>query len=235
MELTYRGPRWFLISVKTIGVMATVLALIFLYLELTGRIAEKYRRPYLIADTILCAVFAGEFVVMLLLCSARRVYARRHWADLLASVPMIHELRAFRALRVLRLLRAFRAGGLVLRAIRQFEDVFALPLMRNALAIGLAAVVIGGLAIADIERDNDRLNSIDKAVWWSFTTMITAEYSELPMTGLARLIGAVLIILGVGVFGVLAGSVASVLLRSSAGRDTVEQVADGPQSQPPQI
>ncbi len=219
--LHYAGPHWLHWIVRAIGTICTFLALTLLYLDLTGRIPQVDRDRYVIADTCLCAVFALEFLIMISLASNRRLYLRRHWVDLLASIPMVHEMRSLRAVRAMRLLRAFRAGSLLLRAFRQIEDSFAVPLMRSTLVVAGVALIVGSLAIADVERENATLNSFEKGLWWCLVTMTTVGYGDAyPATGLGKFIAAILMIVGVGLFGAMAGTFASLLLRSSRDQES---------------
>jgi len=49
-----------------------------------------------------------------------------------------------------------------------------------------------------VERDyNPQLNEIMDAIWWGFTTVTTVGYGDIvPVTGLGRLLGIVLMVLG---------------------------------------
>jgi voltage-gated potassium channel len=213
--IAYRGPKWLHLTVRTVGGAGTVLALVLLYMALTSRIGDSLRHYYVVTDGILCGLFAAEFFLMFALADDRRAYVRRHWPDLVASIPMIQEFRAFRGVRALRLLRAFRVAGLFLRAFRQFEDALRVPLMRSALVVAAVTLVTGALAIADVERENPNLDTFEKGLWWAIVTMTTVGYGDAcPTTGLGKCIAAVLMVVGVGLFGAVAGTFASLILRT---------------------
>jgi voltage-gated potassium channel len=80
-------------------------------------------------------------------------------------------------------------------------------LLRLILAV-LLLVVLGaiGLWIAEPQVD------ITNALWWSIVTLTTVGYGDLyPTTAGGRLVGAVLMVLGIGVLGAFTGQLASLL------------------------
>jgi voltage-gated potassium channel len=56
----------------------------------------------------------------------------------------------------------------------------------------------------------EAFSSIPKAMWWGVTTLTTVGYGDIfPVTTLGRLMGAAIAILGVGLFALPAGILAS--------------------------
>jgi len=74
-----------------------------------------------------------------------------------------------------------------------------------------------GLQIAEPKA----VKGFSDALWWSLVTMSTVGYGDIvPVTGQGRIVGALLILFGFGVFGYVAGFVAD-MLRSKDDRTTV--------------
>jgi voltage-gated potassium channel len=60
-------------------------------------------------------------------------------------------------------------------------------------------------------------------IWWAMATITTVGYGDrYPVTTEGRFIGALLMLVGVGLFGTLAGFIASWFLQPSAGRQNSE-------------
>ena len=76
------------------------------------------------------------------------------------------------------------------------------------IAAVLALVVLGAVGLWITEPQVD----ITNALWWSIVTLTTVGYGDLyPTTTGGRLVGAVLMILGIGVLGAFTGQLASLL------------------------
>ncbi len=66
---------------------------------------ETTRRAILIADTVICAIFAVEFIWRMRQQEDRRGFVLRNWYEILGMIPAAHPaLRSLRLLRVLRIL-----------------------------------------------------------------------------------------------------------------------------------
>jgi voltage-gated potassium channel len=89
-------------------------------------------------------------------------------------------------------------------------------------------VVVGsGLAVATIEEAYPARNirSIPDGLWWAVTTITTVGYGDrFPVTPIGRAIGAGVMILGIGLFGLLAASLASLLVEKDIERELDPQM-----------
>jgi voltage-gated potassium channel len=170
------------------------------------------------ADTAVCVLFFGDFCVQLARAPNRwRYFVRWGWIDLLSSIPMIDAFRMGRAARVLRVLR-------VLRGVRSTKLLAEFVLERRAHSAFLAAsllslllVVAGSIAILEFENvQGANISSADDAIWWAMVTLTTVGYGDrYPITGEGRIIAALLMTAGIGLFGAFSGFVASWFLKPS--------------------
>ncbi len=81
-----------------------------------------------------------------------------------------------------------------------------------ALLVSLFAVIAGGVLVTEFERGvaNSNIDTLPDGVWWAVTTVSTVGYGDhFPVTAAGRGVATVLMILGIGLFGVLAASLAS--------------------------
>ena len=79
-------------------------------------------------------------------------------------------------------------------------------------AVVAAAIVVAGAATAYRAEHpvNDLFGTYGDALWWAVVTLTTVGYGDVyPITTMGRLVGTGIMIAGVGVLGILAGSLAS--------------------------
>lgn len=171
------------------------------------------------ADTIACLVFFCDFCARLLRAESKLAFMKWGWIDLLASIPNVDVLRWGRLVRVLRVLR-------LLRAIRSVHRVLDLTLKNKvqAGAVTLAGaafllILFSSVSILIFEVGTDaNIKTGEDAIWWSVTTMTTVGYGDrFPTSTEGRIVGMILMIAGIGVFGALSGIVASMFLRGRQG------------------
>ncbi|HEY6628984.1 MAG TPA: ion transporter [Acidimicrobiia bacterium] len=163
-------------------------------------------------------IFLGDFSYRLLTAESKSQYFFRQfgWADLLASLPFdgAKVLRVFRLVRVTRLLRANGAKKIVRGLVkdRAGSALFTLLLM------GILVLEFGSLWILYLEQyaPGANITSASDALWYVIVTISTVGYGDLfPVTGEGRLFGAVIIVIGVGIFGTFTGYLANVFLSPS--------------------
>lgn len=81
-------------------------------------------------------------------------------------------------------------------------------------------MVIGAAAtVLDAERNvpDSNIATFPDALWWAVTTVTTVGYGDrFPVTGEGRLVGVVLMVVGIAVFGSITAALAGRLIRAGA-------------------
>ncbi len=211
--MTFRGPAWLVRGTVGVGTTATIISLILLYLEFSGRADGVWETSaYLITDTILCGFMLAEWFILLYLVDDRRQYIKSRWVDLLASLPLLLIARPLRIIRLLRILRLLRGIALFSRAMRPWEKALDVTLLKTAAIAATVVILIASLLIMDLERDHPDLNTFGEALWWSIVTSTTVGYGDrVPLTPAGQFVAVGLMVLGIGLFGTLAATLTSVL------------------------
>ena len=168
-----------------------------------------------IMDTFLVVIFLIDFVRRLRVATDDRAYVikGRGWLDLVSIVPMLRIAR--RLLRILRVIRITGHMGGPEAAVRTFFRNRASAGLYIVLLLALVVLEFGSIAMLWAERVSPDANitTADDALWYSIVTMSTVGYGDqYPVTDLGRLIGTLVIILGVAVFGTLTGFLANAFL-----------------------
>lgn len=205
--------------------MLSVFAILALAVEVVLRPSDSVRRILGYADTFICVLFFGDFLVQLFQAENRRTYlCTWGWLDLLSSVPAFEVFRIGRVGRIVRIIR-------VLRAVKSARIITAAILERRAqsavLAAGLLTIVlvtvcaISALHFEDAADAN--IKTAEDAVWWAVATVTTVGYGDrYPVTSEGRLVGVALMICGVGFIGILSGAAASWFLAPLQRREASE-------------
>jgi len=136
--------------------------------------------------------------------------------DIIAIVPLYlsifdvvnaESLIALRLLRLLQLVRFFSPLVVLWRVIRSEA-----PAMMGAIFIVLVLIIIAASTMYLVERDvqPDVFGSIPAAMWWAAVTLTTVGYGDVtPITVIGRMIGVIIMILGIGLVALPAGMLAS--------------------------
>lgn len=202
------GPFQLVILVLSLVVLGALVADTFFHLS------PEIARILQFVDAIVCVVFLIDFVVRFRRAKSKLAFMKWGWIDLLASVPNVPALRwgrAIRLLRILRLLRGLRSLHRVLQVLFQHRT------RGGVVSVGLTMflfVTFSAIAILVVEKDPaSNIRSAEDAVWWSVTTITTVGYGDkYPVTTGGRIVAMMLMISGVGLFGILSGVVASFFL-----------------------
>lgn len=173
-------------------------------------LASKQGSPYTFSrytDPLVWSCFLLELVLLTILVDDRSRHLRRNWLNLLivlAGLPVLWGVEpgfytgALRTLRLLLMLGIF---------VRVSDDVFSILTRHNlgaTLVIGFVLMVIAGVLISGI--DPAFKTPID-GIWWAWVTITTVGYGDLvPSTTEGRVFGALLILMGVGLFSMITAS-----------------------------
>jgi len=182
-------------------------------------LAERYAVEFEVFNVFSVIVFTIEYVLRVwssveipMLSRLPRWQARLRFAtrpmmiiDLLAFFPWyLHwmypmDLRVLRLFRLFRLLKLVRYSPALQTLGRVIADEYRALL--GALLVILVLLLFSATAMYFLEREAqpDKFGSIPDAAWWALATLTTVGYGDVvPVTPLGKLLGGVVMLLGVG-------------------------------------
>lgn len=87
-------------------------------------------------------------------------------------------------------------------------------------AVTFCVLAVGTVGMALFEKENNSLNSIGDAIWWSFVTVTTVGYGDIsPATTGGRIVGVVVMIFGIGFLGMFTATIASIFVERKMQQD----------------
>ncbi len=168
-----------------------------------------------IIDGLLSVIFLSDFLYRLFTAESKTTYFFREmgWADLLASLPapQFKILRTFRILRVYRLMKVH--GGKAM--IRDFFGNRGQSALLVLFFFMILILEFGGLAILWVESKapDANITTAADAVWYVYVTITTVGYGDqYPVSNVGRVIGALIMTLGVGLFGTITAFLANIFI-----------------------
>jgi voltage-gated potassium channel len=194
------------------------------------------RNVILIVDTGLCFVFLADFLGRLRRAESKSGYFLHQlgWLDLLGSLPF-PGLRIARVFRVTRVVRLVREVGMKTLVDKVLHDRAGSALY-TVLVLCVIVIQYGAMFELVTNRDspNANISTASDAVWYVIVTITTVGYGDkYPVTNPGRIVGVLIMVTGVGLFGVLTGFLANTFLSPSTEKTTAGSDAPSPQAQPP--
>jgi voltage-gated potassium channel len=206
-ELRNPGYEIFIAALSILSIANIVLALIVTDVALDAVLNAM--------NAVLSAILFVDFLVRLRTATSRSEYFFRRfgWADLLASLPLpqLKFLRLFRLARVYRLLKEYGARNIGRSLLRERAGSALLSL----LFVAILVLEFGSLWMLRLESTSPDSNIVtaSDAIWYVIVTISTVGYGDqYPVTTPGRILGAIIIVLGVAIFGTLTGYLANLFL-----------------------
>jgi len=176
-------------------------------------------------DNGICFVFMYDFIVRFRRAKNKLQFMKWGWIDLIASIPTFDFMRTGRLLRLIRLIRIIRA----FRSTKHIVDhVFKNKIQGTFTSMGLIAVLMllfSSITILQFETDpNSNIKTAEDAIWWAYVTMTTVGYGDkYPVTTEGRIIAAILMTVGVGLFGTFTAYVSSWFVKMNDDKKEAEE------------
>jgi len=172
-------------------------------------------------------VFTVDYALRLWSCTETDRYRAPIWGrikfmfsflalvDLFSFLPFYlpmfipFDLRFLRGFRLFRFIRILKIGRYS-EAVRLFGRVLTkkkAELLTAVFAIFILLVISSSmLYFVEHEAQPDKFKNIPEAMWWGVVTLTTVGYGDIyPITGLGKLLGSIISLMGIGLFALPAG------------------------------
>ena len=208
-----------------------ILNVILVILETVEPIYLKYKHGLDLFEAVSVIIFTIEYLARVWTCTFMEKYQHPFWGriryifswvaliDLFAILPFYLPLvlamdgRFMRILRLFRLVRLFKMGrystafGLITKVFKRRKEELVISLTFLLVMLIFAS---GLMYYIEHEAQPEAFSSIPETMWWGVATLTTVGYGDVyPVTALGRFLGAIIAILGVGLFALPAGIIAA--------------------------
>lgn len=217
-------------------IVAVILMLLILVnalavvLESVDDLNQKYGSLFYALEMVSVAIFSVEYLLRLWVAPLNPKYAGRFGRlryalslmaviDLAAIVPAFLpliftvDIRFIRILRIFRLFRLFKMSRYV-QSLDTLDDVVRSKreeLVVTVVMISMLLLLSSSLMyLFETEAQPDKFPDIPSTLWWGVVTLTTVGYGDVfPITPLGKIFGGFIAFLGIGMFALPTGILAS--------------------------
>lgn len=172
------------------------------YANLKGVFPQTYAY---ITDLIIWLFFVTETLTLTYLTNDKLHYLRTNWINLLVifmGLPVIWGVSSYAG--ILRSLRLLLLAAIFVNLSDTIRQVLSRNHLGITLVIAVIIVMLSGILIAGIDPN---IKTIWDGLWWALVTVTTVGYGDVvPVSAAGKLFGALLILLGIGLFSLLTAS-----------------------------
>lgn len=199
---------------KPMSLLSLILSFLALFVIsglLFAPIDSESKQVLIGLDFIICSVFLLQLTIDLFRAENKTSYLKVHWIDFLASIPMIEPLRFARIFQILRVILVLRSSKRIFRELfrNRKETTLASIILLLVLLLTIGA---GTILLLEHKQPGANITTGHDALWWAFVTISTVGYGDhYPVTNSGKLVASLVIICGVGVFGMISGLMTSLI------------------------
>jgi len=178
-------------------------------------------------DHTICFIFFIEFCYHFYKSENKLKYLHWGWIDLLSSIPLVGFLRVGRVFRLIRLIRVIRAFKSTKHLVNHIFANKVQGTLTSVLIIAILLIIFSSIAILQVEHDpKSNIKTAGDALWWSYVTITTVGYGDrYPVTDEGRILAAVLMTAGVGLFGTFTAYISSLFVANN-NKSNIERKND---------
>lgn len=191
--------------------MLSIINVVVFFLPLSPEVKEVF----ITMGNFYCLFFFADFLIRLNKSKPKSKYFFKQlgFLDLLGSIPVpfFSIFRVYRVFKYIVLLKRYTIKRLISDVnSRRAESALFLVMFTLVFVLQFG----GALALTAESMDgNANIKTASDALWWGVVTVTTVGYGDrFPVTGYGRIVGVLLMFVGVGTFGVLTSYLATTLL-----------------------
>ena len=201
-------------SLNFLNVLVLVLSfyvLGILIVDMLIELPKEVHRLIIITDYFACGIFFIDFLVRFYRAPNKLRYMKWGWIDLLASFPTAGIGRFGRIPRVIQIIRVIKAYRNISHILHRIFHNHMKGTFMFASILAIMLVLFSSIMILEVETSPEsNIKTAEDALWWSYVTITSVGYGDkYPVTTEGRIIAAILMTAGLGLFGVFTGFVAS--------------------------
>lgn len=207
---------------RTFILAVTVVALGITVAYYVIPLPETVRQVLYILNSLFAPIFLCDFGAQVYYAKNRLLYlVTTGWLDLIGALPGMPALRFARIPSLIGTTRSLRiatpAGARTVARQRLAESTLLAVVLIVVIVVTVGSVLI---VLVEAPVDGSNIKTGGDAVWWSIVTVSTVGYGDrFPVTELGRLVGTLMIVMGVSLFSVLTSYIATQFMarRKTAG------------------
>lgn len=230
-------------------VILIVLNVISLILGSVNELYAQFSPFFILFDNASLCIFTVEYMLRLWTCNCnpafnqpiigriKYIFTPLALIDLFAILPFyipmilpvdLRFLRILRIMRIFRLLKLARYSSaiqLLGKVVKREKDTISVLFFML-----LIILVIVSCLIYYVEKDAqpDVFSSIPASMWWAAVTLTTVGYGDVyPVTLLGKILGTIIALLGIGMFALPAGVLASGFIEEVENNKKNRDACDG--------
>lgn len=227
LEPTYKGDLisyWFDVFITAV----ILLSISVMVLSSVSSLSARYSLLFKIVFLFTTLVFSIEYPLRLWSCTSNPSYShpvrgRLAWAltpfaliDLIVVFPFylniftginLTGLVVLRVFRIFKLVRYSDSINMIVRVVKAQRDMLI-----TAYLVLFIALISASTLMFQIEQPGqpEVFTSIPATMWWGIVTLTTVGYGDMvPMTAPGKILGGCITLLGIGIFALPAGILAS--------------------------
>lgn len=172
---------------------------------------ETYFKILILLDLFISALIFLRFAYGLYNSEDRKKYFKKHWCDIIASIPLIFYyflfIKVFYILPIFRLMHIFKLLIILRHEIKGFFRFLKECHLDKILLFVILIILFSGFFISTLEPLN--LNLID-SFWFVITSITTVGYGDIvPVTVESKILSMILVIIGFLTISILTGSISA--------------------------
>ena len=206
-------------------IILAIVVLMILFVEFTMDISDEQAAMLANIDFGILTIFAVDYFYRLIIAKNKILFVRNNVFDLVAILPfdkvfrlarLARLARVTRFSRLIKLSKLARVAALSGKISGNVRAVFRTNGLQYMIAFTGFSIVLGALSIMALEP---KMTKFGDALWWALVTATTVGYGDIsPETSGGRIVAGILMIVGIGLIGMITGSIATFFVGKLVGK-----------------